>query len=296
MPDETKRRGLGRGLSALMADLDPEPAPQDAAVQTVPIDLIRRNPEQPRRVFDPEQIADLTSSIRERGVLQPIVVRRDPARDDLYQIVAGERRWRAAQAAQLHEMPVVVKDLTDSDVLEIAIIENVQRVDLNPLEEAHGFQQLIDRFGHTQEQVAQALGKSRSHVANTLRLASLPAPVQDHLREGRITAGHARAALAAPDPVALADAVVAKGLTVRAAERMAKAGSEARPRREKRPIPYDADTKALQDDIAAAIGMGVRIAHTDEGSGSVTIHYRDMGQLDQLCEALSRAGMDLAAR
>ena len=293
MPDDSKRRGLGRGLSALMADVNPTGG-SDPESRRVAISAVRRNPDQPRRTFDPDQINDLADSIREKGVLQPLIVRRDPADPDLYQIVAGERRWRAAQQAQQHDVPVIIRDLSDKEVLEIAVIENVQRVDLNPLEEAHGLQNLVSRFGHTQEEVAKVVGKSRSHVANMLRLLGLPEVVQDHLRSGQLTAGHARAVLSSEAPTALAQEIIDKGLSVREAERRAKKRTTVSGARV--PAPSDADTRALQDDLAAAIKMGVRIDHRPDGSGSLSIRYKSAVELDQLCEMLSRAGLDLAAR
>lgn len=296
MSDEARRRGLGRGLSALMADIDAPAEPSPAGARMLPIEALRRNAEQPRRSFDPEQITDLAESIKAKGILQPIIVRTDPVRPDQYQIVAGERRWRAAQQANLHEVPAIVRDLSDRDVLEIAIIENVQRVDLDPLEEAVGFQQLIDRFGHTQEQVAKGLGKSRSHVANALRLLNLPPVVQGHLRGGRISAGHARAILSADDPEALAERVIKKGLSVRETERASKAASTPKAGPRAASSRADADTRALEDDLSAAVGSRVRIAHRSDGTGVLSIQYGDPAALDQLCEALSRAGRDRAAR
>ena len=228
MAEEPRRRGLGRGLSALMGDIEPDAGRRESSTSTLPLAMLRRNAEQPRRTFEPSQITDLANSIREKGLIQPIIVRADPSDPTYFQIVAGERRWRAAQEAKLHDVPVIVRELDDLEVLEIAIIENVQRVDLNPLEEAIGLQQLIDRFGHTQEKVAQALGKSRSHIANQLRLLKLPAVVQDHLREGRISAGHARALLTAADPEELVRRVVEGDLSVRETERLAKGSDGAK--------------------------------------------------------------------
>lgn len=293
MADEPRRRGLGRGLSALMGDLDPEAGRRAAGATVLPIAVIRRNPDQPRRSFDPAQIADLAGSIREKGLLQPIIVRVDPSDPQSYQIVAGERRWRAAQEARLHDVPVIVRDLDDLEVLEIAIIENVQRVDLNPLEEAQGLQQLIDRFGHTQEKVAQALGKSRSHVANQLRLLKLPDAVQTHLREGRISAGHARALLTAADPEALVERVVRGELSVRETERLARADEGKGGRasdRSPRDRSADADTEALAGDLSAAIDLPVTIRHQPGGNGKLILHYNSLEDLDRLCAVLSGLG------
>jgi len=234
MTDKKERRGLGRGLSALMADVSPVLATDEGrgsavGVQTLAVERLRPNPRQPRKSFKPESLEELAASIRAKGVLQPLIVR--PAADGAYEIVAGERRWRAAQIAQVHELPVLVRDLDDSEVMEVAIIENIQRSDLNSLEEAEGFRQLIERFGHTQEMIATALGKSRSHIANLLRLLSLPPDVQALLREDRLTAGHARALITAADPSGLARQVIARGLSVRETEALARkaAGVDGQP-------------------------------------------------------------------
>lgn len=289
----TERRGLGRGLAALMMEVGVDPgaarSPEaDAArgLRELPIDVIVPNPEQPRRHFDATLLEELAASIRVKGVLQPIVVRPDRTDGERYQIVAGERRWRAAQMAGLHQIPALIRTLTDSEVLELAIVENIQREDLNPLEEAHGYRSLIDRFGHAPEQIAQALGKSRSHVANLLRLLQLPQAVQDHLRAGRLTAGHARALITAADPERLAREVILKGLSVRQTEALVRdaardAGRGAAGRAK------DADTRVLEQDISASLGMSVIIDHRADGQGRVTVRYRSLDQLDQLCRLLS---------
>lgn len=294
MSDKPNRsRGLGRGLSALMADIDVQDvdtATSSSSAQTVrqiPIERLSPNPDQPRKRFDPEDLADLTASVREKGILQPLIVRTSPTDAKAYQIVAGERRWRAAQQAPLHEVPVIVRDLTDTDVLEIGIIENIQRADLNPVEEAMGYRQLIDTFGHTQDQLATALGKSRSHIANLMRLLNLPEPILDHLRMGRLSAGHARALLTAPNAAQLCDDIIDKGLSVRETERRAKADQAPKtppaPKAEK-----DSDTRALEQDLSAATGLMVRIEHLDvSGAGQVTLRYRSLDQLDRLCALLS---------
>jgi len=287
------RKGLGRGLSALLGDVEPEGAVPGAGAERGPptrlgIDRIQPNPAQPRRRFDEAELAELADSIRERGIIQPLIVRPDPDRPGQYQIVAGERRWRAAQAAALHEVPVVIRDLDDGAVLEIAIIENVQRADLSPIEEAQGYAQLIERFSHTQEALARIVGKSRSHLANMLRLLTLPEAVRAMLEDGRLTAGHARALIGASDPVALAREAIEKGLTVRQVEQAAKRpkpaqGAPAAPVAEK-----DADTRLLEGDLSAAIGMSVRITHGGpEGSGEVRIRYRTLDDLDRLCQRLA---------
>ena len=224
---KTQSRGLGRGLSALMADVhDATEAPEAQTPQPdlrVPVEKVHPNPDQPRRHFDDEALADLARSIAEKGIIQPLIVRESPRESGAYEIVAGERRWRAAQIAKLHEVPVLLRSFTDIEVLEVAIIENIQRADLNPVEEASGYSQLMTKFGHTQEKLADVLGKSRSHIANAVRLLNLPEDVQEHLRQGRLSAGHARALITAPDASALARQIIQKGLSVRETEKLAKA-------------------------------------------------------------------------
>ncbi|RMH49524.1 MAG: ParB/RepB/Spo0J family partition protein [Alphaproteobacteria bacterium] len=286
-----ERKGLGRGLSALLADSaltadgDAE-APRRPDIH-LPIERIRPNPDQPRRHFDAEELAELAESIRQKGILQPIIVRPDPRHPGDYQIVAGERRWRAAQEARLHEIPALVRDLSDSEVLEFGIIENIQRADLNPVEEAAGYRQLMERFGHTQEQLAAAMGKSRSHIANLLRLLNLPPEVQDWLREGKLTAGHARTLVTAPDPVRLGAEIIRRGLTVREAEKLARSQGQPRRAGERRPAK-DADTRALEADLSAQIGLPVSIEDRGNGSGQLRISYRSLEELDALCRLLSR--------
>lgn len=291
-----KKRGLGRGLSALMADVNRDEPTPDAtaprrAEQMLPIEKVSPNPDQPRRSFDMEKLADLANSIREKGIIQPLIVRPDPARDGAYQIVAGERRWRAAQMAQLHQVPVLVRDFDDTEVLEVAIIENIQRADLNPVEEAAGYRALIDRFGHTQEHLAQALGKSRAHIANQMRLLTLPADVLELLETGKLTAGHARALVTAEDPSALAKQIVARGLSVREAEKLAKqAGRPQSTRKPNATVEKDADTAALEGDLSGSLGMKVQINHQPgRESGQVTIAYKTLDELDALCNLLSRS-------
>lgn len=291
------RRGLGRGLSALMSDVTPTQAEQTAetpvrADRLVPIERIFPNPDQPRRTFTEDQLSELAASIKEKGVIQPIIVREKPGDSSSYEIVAGERRWRASQMAQLHEMPVLVREFTDTEVLEIAIIENIQRADLNAIEEAAGYRQLMMKFGHTQEKLAEALGKSRSHIANLLRLLNLPEDVQALLIEGKLSAGHARALITAENPSELARLVVQKQLSVRETERLAKtvaAPDQAKVKRSgSQAIEKDADTKALEGDLSAALGMKVRIDHKPNGeAGAVSISYDTLDQLDSLCMLLS---------
>jgi ParB family chromosome partitioning protein len=290
MAEETKRRGLGRGLSALIGadDLTPAPDRQRAPDATVAVDLLAPSPLQPRRVFDEDRLEELAASIRARGVIQPILVRPAPNRLGHYEIIAGERRWRAAQRARLHTVPVVVREASDEETLELAIIENVQRADLNAIEEATGYRRLIEEFGHTQDALGRLLGKSRSHVANTLRLLNLPPQVQDWLRQGRLTAGHARAVAAAAAPLALARRIVNEGLTVRQAEALAR--DEGRPLRPAKAASAakDADTKALEGDLSAALGCRVVIDHRGE-AGELRIAYRSLDQLDRVCGLLSAA-------
>ncbi len=290
------RKGLGRGLSALLADvatIDEAPRREAGAgpANAVPIERIRPNPNQPRRDFDDKELQDLAASIREKGVIQPLILRPHPVDGDQYQIVAGERRWRAAQLAGIHELPAIVRELSDTEVLELAIIENIQRADLNPMEEAQGYRQLMDRFGHTQERLAEALGKSRSHIANLLRLLTLPDPVLDLVRAGKLTAGHARALVTATNPESLARQVVERDLSVRQTEALARSAaagpSPVRP--SPRPVVKDADTRALEEDLAANLRLKVSIEHRPgQQAGELRIRYSTLEELDGLCQMLSR--------
>ena len=282
----TKSRGLGRGLSALMSDVAPATAesPRPAPDRAVPVERISPNPDQPRRRFDSTALEELAASIREHGVIQPLIVRQ---KGDGFELVAGERRWRAAQMAQLHEVPVLIRDYDEEQVLQIAIIENIQRADLNPIDEAAGFRQLMDRFGHTQEQLATALGKSRSHIANALRLLSLPDDVIAFVTDGKLSAGHARALVGHPDAVDLARKIIRGGLSVRAAERLTRESKSPRQGADAKP-QKDADTLLIEQELAAALGMGVSINHAPGGQGgSLTIRYKSLEQLDDLLRALS---------
>ncbi|MBC9246256.1 ParB/RepB/Spo0J family partition protein [Paracoccus sp. 11-3] len=291
------KRGLGRGLSALMADMDIEAsaanAPQTRDRTMIPIEQITANPDQPRRHFEPDALQELADSLRQRGVLQPLIVRPHPRDEGLYQIVAGERRWRAAQMAQLHELPVIIREFSDTEVLEVAIIENIQRADLNAIEEAASFRQLMDRFGHTQEKLAEALNKSRSHIANLLRLLNLPDSVQDFVKDGKLSAGHARALITADNPAALARQVIEKGLSVRETENLVRKKSEPAvaqsnntPRGSNISREKDADTRALEADLSAHLKMKVVINHAGMDGGTISITYRDLEQLDALCQTL----------
>ncbi|MDJ0857498.1 MAG: ParB/RepB/Spo0J family partition protein [Dinoroseobacter sp.] len=293
------RKGLGRGLSALMADVDISATDVTGAAQIevkpateVPIEMLRANPDQPRRSFGEEDLDNLTASISEKGILQPLIVRPDPEITEGFQIVAGERRWRAAQRARLHTVPVLIRELSDTEVLEVAIIENIQRADLNPVEEASGYKQLMDQFGHTQERLAQALGKSRSHIANMMRLLGLPSSVLAFLQSGELSMGHARALITSENPEDLAKKVVIQGLSVRETERLAKGGAGSQgptaPKDTAR-SEKDADTRALEADLSATLGMKVSIDHSASGTnGKLSIDYKDFDQLDSLCRLLSR--------
>ncbi|WP_029351772.1 ParB/RepB/Spo0J family partition protein [Bosea sp. 117] len=295
MAEDGGRSRLGRGLAALIGDVGqenaaPERAPR-AGQRRVPVAFLRANPRNPRRSFGEEELAELADSIRERGIIQPIVVRTVSGAADAFEIVAGERRWRAAQRAGLHEVPIVVVEVSDREALEIAIIENVQRADLNPLEEAAGYQSLADQFGYSQHEVARIIGKSRSHVANTMRLLKLPEPVKAYLADGRLSAGHARALLTQDDPETLARAIVEQGMNVRAVEQLAqeltvaKAEAAGKPARKPRP-ELDADTRALERRLSDALGLAVSLRHEGQG-GEIRIRYSSLDQLDEVCRRLA---------
>lgn len=293
---KAERRGLGRGLSALMADVDSSPtraAPEQGSRKPeyfIDIALISPNPDQPRRTFAEDALNELSASIREKGVIQPLILRKNPRNPEGYEIVAGERRWRAAQRAQLHRVPAIIRDLDDTEVLELAIIENIQRADLNAIEEAAGYRQLMDRFGHTQEQLSEALGKSRSHIANLLRLLNLPEDVLDLVRDGKLSAGHARALVTASDPSGLAAEIVKKGLSVRQVEALVKTTTD-RPKAlpaSNATAPKDADTRRLEEDLSAALGLSVNINHEEgKSTGTLILRYKSLDQLDQICRKLS---------
>ncbi|MDQ1154876.1 ParB/RepB/Spo0J family partition protein [Brevundimonas sp. SORGH_AS_0993] len=292
-----RQRGLGRGLSALLGENAEAPvtsdAPAPAGVRRVPIESLKPNPDQPRKTFRQEDLEELTASIRDKGVLQPILVRTQPGEDGVWQIIAGERRWRASQAARLTEVPIVVHEMDDVEVFEVAIVENVQRADLNPLEEAEAYRVLMERFGRTQDAVAGVVGKSRSHVANTLRLLQLPERVLFYVREGKLTAGHARALINTPDPAQLADIAFVDGLSVRETEALARRAVEgpksakARTGGAKGGTEGAADVAALQQDLADALGLNVQLTDRN-GKGELTIRYGTLEQLDDLCRRLMR--------
>ena len=276
---------LGRGLAALMGDASPLPAgTAPSAAQSVSIDLLQPGPFQPRTNFHADTLAELVASIQARGVLQPLLVRPHPQQDGHYQIIAGERRWRAAQKAGLHEVPVLVRNLNDADSMAAALVENLQRQDLNPIEEGEGFRRLLEEFGLTQEQLGAAVGKSRSHVANVMRLLNLPSSVRQDVQAGRLSAGHARALLAHPDPEAAARTVIDRGLSVRQTEALAN-GKEAEPKTPAKPI--DPETEALARQISQTLGLTVQISF-DGRAGAVTIKYRNLEQLDGVIALLNR--------
>ena len=290
MAEEGKSR-LGRGLGALIGDLDTAAAApaRGGAPREVGIDRLSANPFQPRKTFREDDLEDLANSIREKGVIQPIVVRKAQGETDRYQIVAGERRWRAAQRAGLHLVPIVVKDFSDAEALEVAIIENVQRADLNAVEEAEGYKSLMDSFGYTQEKLSTLIGKSRSHIANTVRLLGLPDPVRTMIVKGELTAGHARALLGVTDPEAAARDIVKGGMTVRQAEHKARAKKPAAARA---PKAKDADTRALEQNVSNALGLQVEISFAgDSRGGEVRIRYCSLEQLDDVCRRLIAPGI-----
>ena len=296
---DPKRRNLGRGLDALLGSSEPvriQPTgpPQPAALRSessvaaIAIGDIHPGRFQPRHKFDEDELDALAESVRAKGILQPILVRPHPEKSGEFELVAGERRWLAAQRAQLHDVPAMVRDLSDKDTLEVGLVENVQRQDLSPLEEAEGYRRLVDEFSHTQETLASIVGKSRSHVANMMRLLNLPDDVKAHLYERRLTAGHARALLTADDPGALARRIVSQGLSVREAERLAgEAGKPRKPRATAPSREKDTDTLALERELAEATGLKVGILHKGD-AGQVVIDYRNLEQLDDLVSRLVR--------
>jgi len=291
MSDRPKRAPLGRGLSALFGESGARVLAGPGAPRTVPIEAIRPSPFQPRRRFAETELDGLVQSIREKGVIQPLLVRplgdsgeeSDGESGAAFELVAGERRWRASQRAGLHEVPVVIRPFGDSEVLEIALVENLQREDLTPLEEAEAYSRLMQEFGRSHAELAETIGKSRSHVANTLRLLALPLPVKHQLEEGALTAGHARALLAAPDPAALASEVVRRGLNVRATEMLVRRRTARPEPRQRR--PRDADTLALEREIGTALGLRVTLAPKGRG-GSLSLHYSSLDQLDRILKLL----------
>jgi ParB family transcriptional regulator, chromosome partitioning protein len=284
---QPQKKRLGRGLAALIGDeVSEESVIQDIkSLRHVPIEQISPNPANPRRHFNEEEIENLASSIRSKGLLQPLVVR--PRSSGGYEIVAGERRWRAAQRAQIHDVPVLIRELDDRETLEIAIIENVQRSDLNALEEANAYRQLIDQYSYTQQQLADSVGKSRSHIANTLRLLTLPGNVQEMIERGALTAGHARTLVASENAEDIAAKIIKLGLTVREAEELSRdLQIKTKPKIQS---DKDADTRALERMISDQLGMAVSISHKGETGGTLSISYKHLDQLDELAKRLTKS-------
>ncbi len=296
---KSHNKGLGRGLDALLGDAPSVREAQGAGdgKRELPIEFLKPNADQPRRIFDKTAIEELAASIKARGLLQPILVR--PRGGDSYEIVAGERRWRAAQMANLHNVAVIIRELTDEQAAEIALIENVQRVDLNPVEEAIAYNRLADSYGRTQEEISKAVGKSRSHVANMMRLTNLPEKALNALSAGAISMGHARALLGSADPDLVCERVVKNGLSVRETERLVKEFDGSDPVKLKKGksqakttaslASKDADTRALERDLAAILGLEVNIDHKSKGAGAVTLKYMTLDQLDDICRRLMGA-------
>jgi len=289
MPDDSGRSRLGRGLAALMGDVGEETKTGERGrnQRKVAIEFLRPNPRNPRRNFAEPELDELAASMRERGIIQPIVVRPVRGAADSYEIIAGERRWRAAQRAGLHTVPIVQLDVNDGEALELAIIENVQRTDLNALEEAMGYQSLADEYRHSQDAIAKIVGKSRSHVANTLRLLKLPEPVKAYIAAGKISAGHARMLIGQPDPERIARDIVERGLNVRQVEALAQERAEARGRKLKthKRTAKDPNTLALEKRLSDTLGLAVKIEHRGEG-GVIDIRYRSLDQLDDVVRRL----------
>jgi ParB family transcriptional regulator, chromosome partitioning protein len=299
MAEDTTRSRLGRGLASLIGDMGaetnnaaPNAAPSSERVRSqrrVPIEFLRPNPRNPRREFTAAQLDELANSIKERGIIQPIAVRPVRGANDSFEIIAGERRWQAAQRAGLHDVPVVVLDVSDVEALELAIVENVQREDLNPLEEAAGYQALIDEFKYHQDEIAKVVGKSRSHIANMLRLLKLPEFVKSAMRMGKLSAGHARALIGHPEPEKLAQQIIARDLNVRQTEALVRDSGKSGGSPEKKPPPKkEADTIAMEKRASDALGMAVTIDHRENG-GTVNIKYRDLDQLNDIMKRLERA-------
>ena len=288
MADEARSR-LGRGLAALIGDVGDESAALERtrSQRRVPIEFLKPNPRNPRRHFADAELEELAASIRERGIIQPILVRTARGAPDQYEIIAGERRWRAGQRAGLHDVPIVLLEVSDREALELAIIENVQRADLNALEEANGYQALADEFKYSQDDIAKIVGKSRSHVANTMRLTKLPAEVQAHIVSGELSAGHARALLAVPDPVATTKIILAQGLNVRQVETLVHeiGGSTPKVRNSRGALIKDPDTLALEKRVGDILGLSVKVDHRGP-SGTMHIKYRDLEQLDEILRRL----------
>lgn len=299
MAKKSDSRGLGRGLSSLLGEevrVNPadnvtalQPKRGETGLKELPLDLLMPNPDQPRTHFEPEQIEELAKSIKDRGVLQPILAR--PMKDDpgLYEIVAGERRWRAAQKAQLHKVPVIIQDLSDKATFEIALIENVQRSDLNPMEEARAYRKLSEDFGHSADAIGGLVGKSRSHVANLMRLLALPDDVAAFVENGTLSMGHARALLTAPAPFEIAQKIISDGLSVRETEALVNARQTTGKAGKRVAAKSDPETASLARDISQALGLAVTIAHKGKSGGTISVKYGSLDQLDEVCRRLANA-------
>ena len=301
-PDQSRNRRLGRGLAALIGDLsmeggdsvDNSPAPDDVTASdkhgsavSAPIDRLEPNPRNPRKSFSDSELTELANSVAKNGIIQPILVRRRGAAPDCYEIIAGERRWRAAQKAQLHTVPIVVRDVTDVEALEIALIENVQRADLNPIEEAAGYEQLMQEFGYDQNDLGRVIGKSRSHVANTLRLLKLPNFIKDFVSEGLLSAGHARALILAQNPRLLAQRAIDQGLSVRMLERLVQVERQTHNASLKNEAKVkDADTKSFEKRLIDATGLRIDLKYRGSGKGELRIEYKSLDELDAICRRL----------
>ncbi|MBT3767315.1 MAG: ParB/RepB/Spo0J family partition protein [Rhodospirillaceae bacterium] len=292
MAQEPKRRSLGKGLSSLLGD--PLSKKNDTKSEVakpsnvVPVEFLHPGRYQPRQKFDKDQIRELAQSIKDKGILQPLLVRKHPDKEDAFEIIAGERRWQAAQEAQLHEVPVIIREFSDKETLEVALVENLQREDLSVLEEAKGYNRLMEEFSHTQEELAKVVGKSRSHVANTLRLLGLPEPVRQMLDDGKLSAGHARALLGTESSLPLAEMVINQGLNVRQTEKLVQKSNA--PKKPLRPKPVkDPDTVVLENDITNLLGLKTEIDFKGN-SGTLTVKYKTLEQLDDILERLSRGG------
>jgi ParB family transcriptional regulator, chromosome partitioning protein len=288
MAEEVAKPRLGRGLAALIGEVGDEmsAAERVRGQRKVPIEFLRPNPRNPRKAFEDDELQELTQSIRDRGIIQPIVVRPLKNMPDAFEIVAGERRWRAAQRAAIHEVPVIVREFSDVEAFEVALLENIQRQDLNAIEEAEAYKKLIEEYGHTQEELGRLVHKSRSHIANLMRLLDLPARVRALVATGAISMGHARAIVSAPDPEALADEVMRRGLSVRETERAASAGKPKRKRSTGAALAANADLEALERQLGDMLGLKVRISYAP-GGGTVALHYSSLDQLDMICQRLS---------
>ncbi len=279
----TKFKGLGKGLSALMGDTNDFKSQESKDLNKVPIEFIQPNPDQPRKIFDKNSLEDLSQSIKVQGIIQPIIVRKKG--ENNYEIVAGERRWRASQLAKLHEVPVVIKDIDDKTALEFAIIENVQRSDLNAIEESNGYKNLIERYNYTQDQLAEVVGKSRSHIANTIRLSSLPNEIQDMVKNNLLSAGHARCLINVPNNVELAREIISKNLSVRQSEVLSKKYQFSNVKKLK-VLNKDANLNALQEDLETSLGLKVKINNKKNNKGGISFYYNNLEQLNKIISTL----------